>query len=114
MTPRRLRSAFAAGIAALALGLACAPAQAQLTVFDPRVYLQDVVTATRQLQQINNQIQSLENQANMLINQTKNLVSLPYSTVAQLEATFQKTEQLILQAQRIAYNAASVRPSPLG
>jgi P-type conjugative transfer protein TrbJ len=108
MTPRRLRIAFAAGIAALTLGLACAPAQAQLTVFDPRVYLQDVVTATRQLQQINNQIQSLENQANMLINQTKNLVSLPYSTVAQLEATFQKTEQLIMQAQRIAYNAASI------
>jgi P-type conjugative transfer protein TrbJ len=108
MTPRRFRIALVAGIAALTLGLACAPAQAQLTVFDPRVYLQDVVTATHQLQQINNQIQSLENQANMLINQTKNLVSLPYSTVAQLEATFQKTEQLIGQAQRIAYNAASI------
>jgi P-type conjugative transfer protein TrbJ len=41
-----------------------------------------VLTAARELQQVNNEIQSLENQATMLINQAKNLASLPYSAVA--------------------------------
>jgi P-type conjugative transfer protein TrbJ len=108
MIGHRLRASLAAGAVVLAFGLASVPARAQLTVFDPRAYVQDVLTATRQLQQINNQIQSLENQANMLINQTKNLVSLPYSSVAQLEATFQQTEQLLTQAQRIAYNVTTI------
>jgi P-type conjugative transfer protein TrbJ len=108
LRPSRLRVGLAAGAAALVFSLTSAPAQAQLTVFDPRAYVQDVLTATRQLQQINNQIQGLENQANMLINQTKNLVSLPYSSVAQLEATFKQTEQLLTQAQRIAYNVTTI------
>jgi P-type conjugative transfer protein TrbJ len=103
-----LRVGLAAGVAVLALGLADAPAHAQLTVFDPKAYVQDVLTATRQLQQINNQIQGLENQAAMLINQTKNLASLPYTSVAQLEATFRQTQQLLTQAQRIAYNVTTI------
>ena len=108
MTPRRLRAALAAGAAAVTLLAASVPADAQLTVFDPTTYVQSVLTATRELQQVNNQIQSLENQANMLINQTKNLVSLPYTVVSQLEATFQRTQQLLLQAQRIAYNVTTI------
>ena len=36
-----------------------------------------VLTAARELQQINNQIQTLKNQAQMLINQARNLASLP-------------------------------------
>src|SRR5580658_4180918 len=111
MTRHPFRAAFGAGAAGLAIGLASVPAHAQLTVFDPRAYVQDVLTATRQLQQINNQIQALENQANMLINQTKNLVSLPYSSVAQLEPTFQQTQSLLTQAQRIAYNVTTIDQS---
>ncbi|WP_158915826.1 P-type conjugative transfer protein TrbJ [Caulobacter sp. S45] len=92
---------------ALALALA-APAHAQLTVFDPTTYVQSVATATHTLQQVNNQIQSLENQATMLINQTKNLISLPYTSVVQLEQAVQRTEQLLTQAQRIAYSVTSI------
>jgi P-type conjugative transfer protein TrbJ len=101
------RAALAATAAALSLARV-SPADAQVTVFDPRAYVQDVLTATRALQQINNQIRGLENQANMLINQAKNLAGLPFSAVAQLEATFQQTEQLLIQAQRIAYSVASI------
>src|SRR4051812_20767789 len=45
------------------------PAHAQFTVFDPTNYSQNLLTAARSLQQINNQIQSLQNQAQMLTNQ---------------------------------------------
>src|SRR3546814_15088815 len=43
------------------------PAHAQFggVVFDPSNYAQNVLTAARTLQQINNQIQSLQNEASM-------------------------------------------------
>ena len=67
-----------------------------------------MLTAARELQQVNNEIQSLENQATMLINQAKNLASLPYSSLAQLEASIQRTQQLLTQAQRIAYSVTTI------
>ena len=44
----------------------------------------------------------------MLINQARNLASLPYSALAQLEAQIQRTEQLLQQAQRIAYSVTAI------
>jgi type IV secretion system protein TrbJ len=44
----------------------------------------------------------------MLINQAKNLASLPYSSLAQLEASIQRTQQLLTQAQRIAYSVTTI------
>ena len=44
----------------------------------------------------------------MLINQAKNLASLPYSSLAQLEQSINQTEQLLTQAQRIAYNVTTI------
>ena len=63
MTVRRFRNHVAAGAAALSLTLAAAPAHAQWTVFDPSNFSQNVLTAARTLQQINNQITSLQNEA---------------------------------------------------
>src|SRR5580704_15211944 len=77
---------------------------AQVIVFDPNNYAQNVLRAARALQQINNQITSLQNQAQMLINQAKNLASLPYSSLRQLQSSIQRTQQLLAQAQRIAFN----------
>ncbi len=62
-----------------------APAAAQWTVFDPSNYVQNVLSAGRALQQINNQITSLQNEATMLINKARNLSSLPYSSLQQLQ-----------------------------
>jgi hypothetical protein len=42
------------------------PAHAQFTVFDPSNYSQNILTAARTLQQINNQIKALQNQAQSL------------------------------------------------
>jgi P-type conjugative transfer protein TrbJ len=108
MTRQRLRAAIAAGAATLSLITFTVPACAQWIVYDPTNFSQNVLTAVRELQQVNNSIQSLENQATMLINQAKNLASLPYSSLAQLEAAIQHTEQLLSQAQNIAYNITTI------
>ena len=106
MTLARLRLIRAAGAAAFAL--AAASAHAQMVVFDPSNYAQNVLTAARELQQVNNEILSLQNQATSLMNEAKNLASLPYSSLAQLQQSITQTEQLLTQAQRIAYSVTAV------
>jgi P-type conjugative transfer protein TrbJ len=108
MSGHRFRAALTAGVAVLTLATASAPAHAQWIVYDPTNFSQNVLTAARELQQVNQNIQSLENQATMLINQAKNLASLPYSSLAQLEASIQRTEQLLMQAQNIAYSVTTI------
>ena len=72
-----------------------------LIVFDPSNY-------ARALQQINSQTTSRQNQAQMLINQARNLASLPYSALQQLQQNVQRTQQLLSQAQGIAFNAQQI------
>ncbi len=103
-----LRRLASASIMALTLAAGIQPASAQLIVFDPNNYAQNVLTAARALQQINNQIVSLQNQAQMLINQAKNLATLPFSSLLQLEQSIQRTQQLLSQAQRIAYDIGQI------
>ncbi|MET4036344.1 MULTISPECIES: P-type conjugative transfer protein TrbJ [unclassified Bradyrhizobium] len=105
---KRLRPLLAASIVAISLTQGPREAKAQWIVFDPNNYVQNVLTAARELQQINNQITSLQNQAQMLINQAKNLASLPYSSLQQLEQSIQRTQQLLSQAQRIAYDVQQI------
>ena len=105
---RRLRAALLAGAACVALSLPVGSVRADLIVFDPHNYVENVLTAARELQQVNNEIQSLENEAQMLINQARNLASLPYSALSQLEASIQNTENLLAQAQRIAYSVTAI------
>lgn len=83
------------------------PAQA-IIVFDPSNYAQNVLTAARTLEQITHQITSLQNEAQMLINQARNLASLPYSALQQLQQNVQRTQQLLQQAQGIAFNVQQI------
>jgi P-type conjugative transfer protein TrbJ len=83
------------------------PAHA-IIVFDPSNYAQNVLTAARTLEQITNQITSLQNEAQMLINQARNLASLPYSALQQLQQNVQRTQQLLSQAQGIAFNVQQI------
>ena len=103
LSRRRLVAAVGASL------LAVAPvARAQFTVFDPSNYAQNVLTAARTLQSINNQISSLQNEAQMLINQARNLASLPYSSLMRLQQSFARTQQLIARAQRLAYEVTDI------
>jgi P-type conjugative transfer protein TrbJ len=109
---RRSRTALlAASILATPIALSsmlATPAAAQWTVFDPTNYAQNVLTAARELQQVNNQITSLQNQATSLINQARNLASLPYSSLQQLQQSITRTQQLLAQAQGIAYDVQRI------
>ena len=98
---------LAAAIAVLSLATAV-PAAAQMTVFDPNNYAQNLVTAASELQQVANQIISLQNQAQMLTNQNRTLASLPYSSLPQLQTSILRTQQLLASAQNIAYDVGQI------
>ena len=104
----RLRNMLAAGATIAVLTISSAPVRAQMTVFDPSNYSQNVLAAARTLQQVNNGIQSLQNEAMSLLNQARNLASLPYSSLAQLQQSIGQTQQLLAQTQRIAYDVTSI------
>src|ERR1700730_9340284 len=104
----RLYRIVGASVMAFTIFVGPSRTSAQLVVFDPNNYAQNVLTAARALQQINNQITSLQNQAQMLINQAKNLVNLPFSSLQQLQSSIQRTQQLLAQAQRIAYDVQQI------
>jgi P-type conjugative transfer protein TrbJ len=117
----RIRVCRLVGTSALAVALAmpvalspmlASPAHAQFgfgrIVFDPSNYAENVLTAARTLEQINNQIQSLQNEATMLINQARNLASLPYNSLQTLQQNVQRTQQLLSQAQNIAFDVQNI------
>lgn len=84
------------------------PAAAQVTVWDPTNYTQNVLSAARALEQINNQITSLQNEAQSLINQGRNLASLPHSSLQQLQQSVQRTQALLTEAQNIAFDVQQI------
>ena len=115
--PRRERLAclrpahVAAGLVAIAMlpaGAVIAPASAQVggIVHDPRNYAQNILTAARTLEQINNQIKQLQNQATSLVNEARNLQSLPVSTLQELQGQVDRTRELLGEAQRVAFDVA--------
>ena len=115
MKSPRVRDLLAAGAAVLsvtATALVHAPAYAQFgfggIVYDPSNYAQNVLTAARTLEQINNQIRQLQNQATSLINEARNLVSLPTSVLEPLQQQIRQTQQLLAQAQRISFDVQAI------
>ena len=111
MIQRSRAALFAATILSLPVAFSpvfVTPAAAQWVVYDPTNYVQNVLSAARALEQINNQIQSLQNEAQMLINQARNLANLPYSSLQQLQQSVQRTQALLGQAQRIAFDVQQI------
>ena len=92
--------------AALAIALALVPVtQARaLAVFDAANYSQNLLTAIRTLQMINNQVQQLQNEAQMLINMARHLERLDYSSLSQLNQAISQINILMQQAQGIAFD----------
>ena len=113
MTRLRIVRSIAMGTAlamASTSALVSSPAHAQFggIVYDPSNYAQNVLTAARTLEQINNQIRMLQNQADSLINEARNLESLPLTLVQPLQDQIQQTQRLLNEAQRIAYDVRTI------
>ncbi|GGO54323.1 P-type conjugative transfer protein TrbJ [Roseovarius pacificus] len=77
-------------------------------VYDPTNHAENLLTAARALEQINNQIAQLQNEAQMLINQARNLANLPYSALQQIQQNVSRTQQLLAQAQNVAFDVQSI------
>ena len=98
----------AVGSLIMGLSVPSRPAQAQITVFDPGNYSQNILTAARTLTQINNQIQSLQNEATMLINQAKNLSRIDFPQLQALTQNLQQIDRLMGQAQAIKFQVSGL------
>ncbi|CAN5365183.1 P-type conjugative transfer protein TrbJ [soil metagenome] len=114
VSQRRLSRRQMAALLSSAVALAAAPflvstAVAQVAVYDPSNYAQNVLQAARSLQQINNQITSLQNQAQMLTGQARNLASLPYSSLSALQEQVAATQALLGEARALAYNVHDIQ-----
>ena len=108
------RYAALAGLIAAAMlpaGSMIAPAAAQIggIVHDPRNYAQNILTAARTLEQINNQIKQLQNQATSLVNEARNLQSLPTSTLQELQGQVDRTRGVLGDAQRVAFDVGDIQ-----
>lgn len=82
---RRIRSIlFATTLALIGAGAAVSSAYAQLAVFDPVNFSQNILTALRTLQSNVNEAQQIANQIQQINNQMQNLQRLPGASSASL------------------------------
>ncbi len=98
-------------IGLLALGVSILPLNAHAfsgIVFDPTNYRQNLITAIRTVQQVNNQISQLNNEVQMLRNQAEDLASLPFSVRGDIDAKLRQIEGLIASANSIAFTVSEM------
>ena len=92
----------AGGSLALCTMIPAKPAQA-ITVFDPSNYAQNILTAARTLQQVNQQIQQLQNEAQMLVNMGRNLSRIDFPQLDALRQKLTEIDRLMGRAQAIDF-----------
>ena len=102
------------GTTAIATALAVAlmvpiRASADLPVIDISNLTQNILTAARELEQVNNEIQSLQNEAVMLENMARNLANLNVSQLGGITEDLQQISTLMNQAQGISFDIQSVQ-----
>ncbi|SNS99275.1 P-type conjugative transfer protein TrbJ [Sphingomonas laterariae] len=106
-TPGRRNLVRSLLIASLLVGLNVpAMPAAAIPVFDASNYAQNVLTAARTLQQINQQIQSLQNEAAMLINMGKNLSRVDFPQLQALRDRLAEIDTLIAEARGLAFEVS--------
>ncbi len=108
-TVRNIASALMLSAAVLA-PLSATPAQAFFPfgniVLDPSNLAQNLLTATRTLQQVNNQVRQLQNEAQMLINDSKHLIRTGYNPTTEINRLLLRINGLMQSAQSIQYTIA--------
>jgi P-type conjugative transfer protein TrbJ len=83
----------------------CVPrSAAQITVFDPANLQQNLLAATRALEQINNQVRQLQNQAQVLLRMDQNLLRLGGTISPDLQRTLADLQSQLRAGDGIALN----------
>lgn len=106
---RKFQAAVALGLGTVglfaSLAVTSTPAQAQFggIVFDPSNYAQNILTAARTLQSVNQQIQQLQNEAQMLVNMGKNLTRIDFPQLDALRQKLAEIDRLMGRAQAIDF-----------
>jgi P-type conjugative transfer protein TrbJ len=106
----RVIKTLLAGVAAASL--AATAGEAQLfgsggIVYDPANHAENILSAVRALQEVEQQIQQLQNEAQMLVNQARNLEGLGFSSAPELQAAIVRVRALIDRAEGIAFEIAA-------
>jgi len=90
-----------------AVGVICSvislPAFAQMPVFDATNYAQNLVQASRALEQINQKVQSLQNEAVMLEAMGRNLKTIDFPQLSKIDSAMQQINSLMGEAQAIHF-----------
>src|SRR5690606_14301071 len=101
--PAMNRSTIALAPTLLVLGLMLFGRAEAMTVIDPTNLIQNSLTAVRTLEMTHNQLRQLQNETRMLLNQARHLASLDYNVISRLSLSIARSEQLLAQAQGLAY-----------
>ena len=94
--------AFATPVVAAALAICAPQAAAQLTVFDPLNYQENLLSAARALEQINNQVRQLQNQAQIILRMDQNLLRLGSTISPDLQRTLADIQTQLRAGEGIA------------
>lgn len=100
MSRHHMRSTALGAMAALVAG--ASTASAQLTVFDPLNYQQNLLQAIRSLDAVANQVRQLQNQAQALARMDQNLVPQAGSLSPQLQSTLASLRAQVGQGNALA------------
>jgi P-type conjugative transfer protein TrbJ len=84
---------------------------AQMTVFDPANYAQNLLTAARALEQINNQVLLLQNQALMIVRMDQNLLKLGPTMSPDLQRTLAALQAQLTAGEGIALRLSATQGS---
>lgn len=93
----------------LTVALFSVPAVAQWEVFDPTNFAENVLQASRELQQIENQIQSLQNEAMMLTNMGKNLQALGLNELGPILSDLNQVQSIVSQPFGIGFDLGTTQ-----
>lgn len=100
---RVLRRALMALPVAAGMLASCVPqSSAQLTVFDPANYQENLLSAVRALEQINNQVRQLQNQVLVIARMDQNLVRLGSTLSPNLQRTLTDIQTQLRAGEGIA------------
>jgi len=93
----------------LTVALFSLPAAAQWEVFDPTNFTENVLQASRELEQIQNQIQSLQNEATMLTNMDKNLQALGLNELGPILSDLDQVRSIVNQPLGIGFDVGTTQ-----
>jgi P-type conjugative transfer protein TrbJ len=98
----KLRLLATLSVAAVALPLLTVAPASALIVYDPKNHIENILSAVRALEQIENQVKQLANEAQMLIKMDLNLEQLGSSVAGDLKGSIDEIKSLLDDAKGLA------------